>query len=261
MKVNKHGIIVTVIMIILFLPVVGTALYSLSTNWSGTIFPDGFTIKWYFEIMKSPFLLKAMFRTVYICFISLVFIVVIMVPTIFVTSYYFPKMEKLMEFLVLLCFSIPGAVSVVGLMKIYSNGILEITGTLYILIGVYFVLAFPFMYRGIKNSMNAIPMREIIESANILGASTPKAFIRLILPNMRKGIIVSLLLTFSILFGEFLLVNMLVGGKYQTMQMYINSIRTGVSGHFSSAVVTVYFLMIFVITFLGFGFNREKGDK
>lgn len=261
MNNRKHQIIIGLIVFMLFLPVAGTFFYSLSTKWSGTIIPEGLTIKWYFEIMKSPFLIKALLRTIFICFISLAFIVIIMVPSIFITSYYFPKLEKMMELLVLICFSVPGAVSVVGLMKIYSGEFFRLTGTLYILLGVYFVLAFPFMYRGIKNNMEGLPMREIIESANILGASTPKAFIKLILPNIKKGIMVSILLTFSILFGEFLLVNMLVGGKYQTMQMYINSIRTGTSGHFSSAVVTVYFFMIFIITFLAFGLNKEKGDK
>ncbi len=261
MKVNRHGLIISILLFILFLPILGTALYSMTTSWSGTLLPNGINGKWYVEALRNPILINSILRTIYVCAISLIIISFVMIPTIFIINYYFPKLEKIMEVLVLVCFSVPGAVSVVGIMKMYSSGILKITGTLYILVGVYFVIAFPFMYRGIKNNMSGLPMREIIESANILGVSTWKAFIYLIIPNIRKGIIISTLLVFSILFGEFLLVNMLVGGRYQTIQMYINSIRTGVSGHYSSAVVTIYFLMIFLITFLGFGLQKEKGDN
>ena len=107
MNNKKHEIIAVIILFLLFTPIVGTFLYSLSTKLSGSIFPDGLKIRWYFEIMKSPFLVKALLRTVFICFFSLGFIVIIMVPSIFITSYYFPKLEKLMEFLVLICFSVP----------------------------------------------------------------------------------------------------------------------------------------------------------
>lgn len=260
MKENKHKIILGIIIFLLFLPVIGTVLYSVSIDWSSTLLPSELTTKWYIEIINSPFLVGALFRTIFICILSLIFIVIIMVPTIFIVSYYFPRYEKIMEILSLICFSIPGAVSVVGLMRIYSGGFLKLTGTLYIILGAYFVLAFPFMYRGIKNNMNGLPMREIIESANILGAPTYKAFLQLIIPNIRKGIMVSVLLTFSILFGEFLLVNMLVGGRFQTMQMYINSIRSSSSGHFSSAVVVIYFSVIFLITYIAFGLNKEKDN-
>lgn len=261
MKNKKHEIIIGTILILLFLPIIGTFFYSISTKWGGTILPEGFTVSWYLEVFKSYFLVNALLRTIFICSISLIVIVSIMVPTIFIINYYFKKLEKFMEVLVLVCFAVPGAVSVVGLMRIYSNEYFKLTGTIYILIGVYFVLAFPFMYRGIKNNMNGIAMKEIIESANILGANTYEAFFRLIVPNIKKGITVSILLTFSILFGEFLLVNMLVGGKFQTMQMYINAIRTGISGHFSSAVVVIYFFMIFIITFIAYSLTKEKENK
>ncbi|MGL5057005.1 MAG: ABC transporter permease, partial [Fusobacteriaceae bacterium] len=193
-----------------------------------------------------------------ICTISLIFITLIMVPGVFIANYYFPKLEKLMEILVLVCFAIPGAVSVVGLLKLYSSEHLRLVGTIYILVGVYFVLAYPFVFRGIKNSLNGLNLRELIESANILGATTSQAFFKIIIPNISKGLTVSMLLTFSILFGEFLLVNMLVGGRFQTVQMYINSVKSGYSGHFSSALVITYFMILLITTGLAFFISRER---
>ncbi|MGL4533647.1 MAG: ABC transporter permease, partial [Fusobacteriaceae bacterium] len=99
---------------------------------------------------------------------------------------------------------------------------------------------------------------ELIESANILGATTSQAFFKIIIPNISKGLTVSMLLTFSILFGEFLLVNMLVGGRFQTVQMYINSVKSGYSGHFSSALVITYFMILLITTGLAFFISRER---
>ena len=260
MKNKIHTWIVTSILITLFLPILGTFLYSLSTKWTNTLLPQSLTLKWYLEIFQNEMFLDAVGKSFWICLISLFFIGVVLVPTVFVVTYYFKKIEKMMELLVLICFAVPGAVSVVGLIKLYSNEPFRLVGTTYILVGVYFVLAYPFVYRGIKNSLDGLNIKELVESANILGASTKVAFFRVIVPNISKGLSVSMLLTFSMLFGEFLLVNMLVGGKFQTVQMYINSIKSGYSGLYSSALVVTYFGILLMLTTLAF-YIGEKNNR
>lgn len=58
---------------------------------------------------------------------------------------------------------------------------------------------------------------------------------------------VSTLLSFSVLFGEFVLTNMLVGGHIQTIQVYLYR-RVGESGHLASAIAITYFLFILAIS-------------
>ncbi|MGL5798231.1 MAG: ABC transporter permease [Cetobacterium sp.] len=260
MKNKIHGCIVTTLLSMLLLPILGTFIYSLSTKWTNTILPQGFTLRWYYEIFQNEMFLNSVIKSFWICSLSLFFIILILVPTVFVATYYFKKIEKMMDILVLICFAVPGAVSVVGLLKLYSNEPFRLVGTTYILVGVYFVLAYPFVYRGIKNSLDGLNLKELIESANILGASTRLSFFKIIVPNISKGLSVSMLLTFSMLFGEFLLVNMLVGGKFQTVQMYINSIKSGYSGHYSSALVITYFMILLLITTLAF-YVGEKNNR
>lgn len=260
MKNKIHIWVVITILTTLFLPILGTLLYSLSTKWTNTLLPQSLTLKWYLEIFQNEMFLNAIGKSFWICLISLFFIGIVLVPTVFVATYYFRKIEKMMELLVLICFAVPGAVSVVGLIKLYSNEPFRLVGTTYILVGVYFVLAYPFVYRGIRNSLAGLNIKELVESANILGASTKVAFFRVIVPNISKGLSVSMLLTFSMLFGEFLLVNMLVGGKFQTVQMYINSIKSGYSGHYSSALVITYFGILLMLTTLAF-YIGEKNNR
>ncbi len=56
-------------------------------------------------------------------------------------------------------------------------------------------------------------------------------------------------LSFSFLIGEFLYANILVGSTYETLQVYLYNIKNQ-SGHYSSALVIVYFVLIFITTFI-----------
>ncbi|MGL5368537.1 MAG: ABC transporter permease, partial [Cetobacterium somerae] len=111
MKNKIHIWVVITILTTLFLPILGTLLYSLSTKWTNTLLPQSLTLKWYLEIFQNEMFLNAIGKSFWICLISLFFIGIILVPTVFVATYYFRKIEKMMELLVLICFAVPGAVS------------------------------------------------------------------------------------------------------------------------------------------------------
>ncbi|MNI46091.1 putative 2-aminoethylphosphonate transport system permease protein PhnV [compost metagenome] len=143
----------------------------------------------------------------------------------------------------------PGVVAAVGLIRAYSSGPINITGTAYILIGAYFIIILPYMYQGIRNSLLTVSAVELLNSAEMLGASRYKAFVTVILPNIWPGVVTSTLLSFSVLFGEFVLTNMLVGGHIQTIQVYLYQ-RVNESGHLASAIAISYFLFILVLSII-----------
>ena len=68
-------------------------------------------------------------------------------------------------------------------------------GTPWILIGCYFTVALPFMYRAITNNLQAINLRDLMDAAQLLGASTFQAAVLVVLPNLRKGLMIALLLS------------------------------------------------------------------
>ncbi len=177
-----------------------------------------------------------------VCVGSLILSVVLILPLLFVVHYHFPKLDALMNILILLPFAVPPVVSSVGLLQLYGSGPLAMVGTPWILIGCYFTVALPFMYRAITNNLQAINLRDLMDAAQLLGASTWQAAILVVLPNLRKGLMVALLLSFSFLFGEFVFANILVGTRYETLQVYLNNMRNS-SGHFTSAAGDLLFLL------------------
>ncbi|WJG28046.1 ABC transporter permease [Vibrio furnissii] len=244
-----HKTVVYGIVGIMLVPIIATLVYSLSSRWGATILPDGFTIDWYLKLLSDARFIEAFGRSLLVCVAALALSTLLILPAIFVVFYYFPKLDRVMNLLILLPFAVPPVVSSVGLLQLYADSAVPIVGTPWILIGTYFTIALPFMYRVLANSFSAIHLRDLMDAAHLLGASTTQAFLQIVLPNVRKGLMASLFLSFSFLLGEFVFANILVGTRYETLQIYLYNMRQ-TSGHFTSALVMTYFLFIFFCTWL-----------
>ncbi|EPB6722784.1 ABC transporter permease [Vibrio fluvialis] len=244
-----HKTVVYGIVGIMLVPIIATLVYSLSSRWGATILPDGFTVDWYLKLLSDARFIEAFGRSLLVCVAALALSTLLILPAIFVVFYYFPKLDRVMNLLILLPFAVPPVVSSVGLLQLYADSAVPIVGTPWILIGTYFTIALPFMYRALANSFSAINLRDLMDAAHLLGASTTQAFLQIVLPNVRKGLMASLFLSFSFLLGEFVFANILVGTRYETLQIYLYNMRQ-TSGHFTSALVMTYFLFIFFCTWL-----------
>lgn len=244
-----HRVVVAILMAMLALPVLATVLYSLSSHWGATILPDDVSIAWYRQLWSDDRFLAAFGHSLLIVSGTLALATVLIVPAAFAVFYYFPRLDRAMNLLMLLQFAVPPVVSSVGLLQLYADGPLALTGTPWILAGCYFTMVVPFIYRALATSLRTIDVRELMDAAHLLGASTPRAFFCVVLPGLRKGLLAALLLSFSLLMSEFVFANMLVGSGYETLNVYLYSMRA-TSGHLTSAVVVVSFAVTFVVTWI-----------
>ncbi|ACS84560.1 MULTISPECIES: ABC transporter permease [Musicola] len=252
-----HQMVVWLVLLILMLPLLATLGYALATEWGATILPRGLTLRWFLELWRDPRFLVSLGHSMLICFGALLFSLLLVLPAMFVIAWAFPRLDALMNVLILLPFSVPPVVSSVGLLQMYASGPVAITGTPWILIGCYFTIALPFIYRAIANNMQAINLQELLDAAHLLGASTWRAAWLVVLPNLRQGVMIAVLLSFSFLIGEFVFANLLAGTNYETLQVYLYNKRND-SGHFTSALVISYFLVVLLVTWLSNYLNRGK---
>jgi putative spermidine/putrescine transport system permease protein len=243
-KKAYHLLPISLVMLYLVVPLLATTLYAFSTEWSDTILPKGFTIRWFMDLFRDPAFLQALGRSLLLATGTMLASLVIMVPAIFAIVFYAPKLERLVQSLNVITYAMPGVIMAVGLIRAYSD--LSIPMIL-VVSGAYFVSILPYMYQGTRNSLRTIHAKSLMEAAEILGASPFTAFRKVIVPNILPGTIVSALLSFSILFGEFVIVNLLVGGQYETVQIYLYSKLTQ-SGHIASAVVVCYFFLMALVS-------------
>ena len=258
LKKYYHQFVVTLLFLILLSPIFATFLYSISTRWGATLLPDGLTLNWYAQLWTDERFLLSLLRSLVICFSAVGLAIVLIFPVIFVIYYYFPRLKGLMNIVIILPFAVPPVVSSVGLLQLYADDPLPMTGTPWILIGCYFMIALPFIYRAIENNLQGINLHDLVDTSRLLGSNIFTAVMKVILPNLRNGLLSAIFLSFSFLIGEFLFANMLVGNQFETLQVYLFNIRTK-SGHYSSALVISYFVMILLSTLIANRFNNKRG--
>jgi len=240
---------------LLAVPALATLLYSLSRQWGATILPEGLTLDWYIKLLHDTRFLVAFGHSLLIAVGTLLLATVVMVPTTFVVAYYFPTLDRWMNIVILMQFAVPPVVSSVGLLQLYADGPLPMVGTPWVLLGCYFTIALPFLYRALATALQGIGMNDLMDAAHLLGASTFRAFMYVILPNIRKALMAALFLSFSLLLGEFVFANMLVGGRYETLNVFLYSIRA-TSGHYTSAIVMGYFIFTLCVTWVATRLSR-----
>lgn len=252
-KQGLHLLVIGLLMLVLLVPLLATFLYSISTSWGATILPDGLSLKWYAQLWRDPRFLMAFGRSVFLCIVSIVISLLLIVPVAFIMEYRYRHWQRMMDLVILLPFAMPPIVASAGLLQIYSGS--PIMGTPWILAGCYFTIVLPFMYRSLVNNLRALNLQDLMDASSLLGASGFQAFMQVVLPNIRKGIASAWFIAFSLLFGEFVFANMLVGTRFETLQIYLFNMRQ-TSGHFTSAIVISYFAFILLFTLLANRFNK-----
>jgi putative spermidine/putrescine transport system permease protein len=238
------GIFVAALLIYLFLPFAVTALYSVATNWSNTVLPEGYTLKHYLDMFASQRFWLAAGRSAGVSALAVMLAVMVMTPLTYAVTAFAPGLTRLMKGLTLMPFAIPGVIGATALLRTYGGT--DVSMVL-VLVGAYFVLILPLIYSGLSNALSAIDIVPVTEAARTLGASTWTVFFRVIVPNIAPGILVSALLGFSTLFGEFVVANLLVGGSFETVQIYLYLVMKQ-TGHLSSAIVLIYVAILAVIS-------------
>ncbi len=256
MKKNSqwiHKLVIGMLMGYLLLPILVTFLYSLATAWYKTVLPEGYTLKWYYELFSNMRFWEALGRSFIVSIIPMLVCVISMLLVIFVINVYFPKYEKLLQSVVLLPYAIPGVVLAISLVRLYAT---SLGNSIWLLMLGYTILVIPYMYQGIRNSLRTINIRKLIEASELLGSTRIQAFRLVIVPNILPGIKISMLLSFSVLFGEFTLVNLLLGGNFETVQMYLFRMLSE-SGHVSSALVVTFFTMVLIVSYVALKLSRS----
>jgi len=168
-----------------------------------------------------------------------IIMIVLVTPTVYWTHLRLPRARPLLEFLSLVPFAMPAIVLSVGLLQEYSgtggplinilslgfvpflSNTFNIINTPPLLVCAYVIIALPFVYRAIDNSLRSINTTVLTEAAYSLGSGWWRTFLTVILPNIWPGVISAALLTFSTVMGEFTLATLFT---IYTFPIFLNSV-------------------------------------
>jgi len=202
-------------------PLAGMVLFSFSDGWINTILPTTYTLSYWASALAQPLFIPTFTRSLLASAGTIALSLALLTPTLFVLHVSMPRARPFVEFLSLTPFALPTVVLALSLIRAYSVPPLVLTGTPWLLILSYTVISLPFVYRSIDNSLRAIDTKGLYEAAQTLGASRWNPFWRIILPNIRRGLVAASLLVLSTTFGEYTLSAFLVGDAWKTSGVWV----------------------------------------
>jgi putative spermidine/putrescine transport system permease protein len=234
-----------------------------ATLWFGINTGIGFDFSSYQRIFSDPDFSQTFITSLELAAATTILAVVLVTPTAYWVQMRIPQARPLLDFLTLAPFAIPAIVLGVGLVQEYSGtanrlisvlslGLvpalnnLNIVNTPPLLVCAYVIIALPFVYRPIDNSLRAINTSVLTEAAYSLGSGWWRTFLTVIMPNIWPGIISAALLTFSVVMGEFTIAQLF--GVY-TFPIFLNNV--GQNDPHRAASLSILSFIITLVCVLG----------
>ncbi len=260
------------ILVILYLivPLGATLVFGLSGA-------NGIGFSTYQQIFSDPNFSATLLLSLGLAFASTILAIVLVTPTAYWVQLRLPRARPLMDFLSLVPFAVPAIVLSLGLVQVYgsSNSLVNvlslglvpllshppfnIVNTSPLLACSYVIIALPFVYRPIDNSLRAINTAVLTEAAYSLGSGWWRTFLTVILPNIWPGVISAALLTFSTVMGEFTLASLF--GIF-TFPIYLNTVGQNEPHEAASlAILSFIFTLICVLGIIFFVRRGAGGAK
>ena len=242
----------------LFLPILAVLLYAFATRWTAHILPDGYTLAHWSEAFSDQRLLSAAWRTFGLALAVTVIDVLLVVPAIYWQWVRNPRIRTLLELAAAIPFVLPYVVIAFGILTLSGRFIPMVQGTIELLALGHVAIAFPFLYWAVDGAMSAANVPRLNEAAQTCGATPAAILWRVILPNIAPGIATGSMLVFATSFGEFALVQILVGARFETISLYSLDLMSGTNANFNIlAVLTVLtFIIVFVVSTASVYWNR-----
>lgn len=207
-----------------------------------------------------PPLLSGVEITLELAVITCLVMLVLLVPTVIWVRLRVRWMTRLIEALCLLPLTIPAIVLVVGLAPIYRVLRQQFSLSALQLFWVYVILALPYAYRALAAGLEGVDVKTLSEAARSLGAGWTTVIWRVIVPNMRQGVLNAMLLTGALVLGEFTIAYLLL---YTNLQVTLFDVsrgtpNAGVLFSTSSAALLFAFALLLILSYVGRSRGRQS---
>ncbi|MCR8632949.1 MULTISPECIES: ABC transporter permease [Paenibacillus] len=207
--------------------------------------PQGFSLKWYSNILEVSMFTKTFYTSIIVSLIGNLLALLIGMPAAYALSRFEFKGKSLLNAVFISPVLIPGIVLGFTMLKyVIVTYNLPIYAAL--LIG-HTVVMLPFIIRVIASSLSNFDFA-IEEAALSLGAGQLKTFFKVVLPNIKSGIIAAVLIAFLESFNNVDISVFMTGPGVSTLPIQM---LTYVENHFDPTIAAIsVILMIFTAVFM-----------
>ena len=166
--------------------------------------------------------------------------------------------SKLLDFMVMIPFVVPGTVLGIGYASVFNGPPLLLTGSAAIMVIVYFVRRLPYVVRSSASMVHQIDV-SLEEASASLGEKPMAGFRRIMVPLMRPGILAGVVIAWLEIFNELSATMVLYTGATRTLP--IAAYQQAFGGDFGVAAVYSSLLILITALTLGLALKLGKMDE
>jgi len=155
------------------------------------------------DMFRDPEFRPALWLSIRISLLTVFATFAIMLPTALWVNTRAKRFRSIVEVATMLPYVVPPIALVVGAGGAFRDFAPWFLRSDYSLVPFYVILAMPFTFRSLDAGLRAIDLRTLLDAARSLGASTPRSFLRIVLPNMKSALSGAGFLTVTVVLGEF----------------------------------------------------------
>jgi len=203
-------------------------------------------------------LFQAVGNSVLLAIVTVAIVLVILLPTMILVHLQFPKLKRVLEFICIVPITVPAIVLVVGLAPVYSVVVKLFGSGVWTLAFAYGITVLPYAYRAIQSNLDAVPVVTLSEAARSLGAGWLTVLGRVLLPNLRRGVLAAAFISVAVVLGEFTIASLLNRVNLQTALLQVGQSDPWVAAIFALLALTFAFVLLLLIGRLGATRNRSS---
>ncbi|TFE25185.1 ABC transporter permease [Cohnella luojiensis] len=215
--------------------------------------PHGFSLRWYEQIFKVEGFIRTFKTSIAISLLGNAFALLLGIPAAYALSRSSFRGKELLNGIFLSPILIPGIVLGFTLMK-YLIVVYHLPMYTGLLIG-HVVIMLPFIVRVVASSLSNFDFA-VEEAALSLGAGRMKAFFKVVLPNIRSGIIAAMLIAFLESFNNIDISVYMTGPGVSTLPI---EMLTYVENHFDPTIAAISVLLMVMTGVMMFLIERLMG--
>ncbi|GAB3118526.1 ABC transporter permease [Glaciibacter psychrotolerans] len=183
--------------------------------------------------------------------VTVAIVLFVLLPTMILVQLKFPALRRVLEFICIIPITVPAIVLVVGLAPVYSVIASVFGSSIWTLAFAYGITVLPFAYRTIQSNIGAVDVNTLSEAARSLGASWGSVFWRVLVPNLRRGILAASFISVAVVLGEFTIASLLSRTNLQTAILLLSQTDPYVAVAIALLALLFAFVLLLVIGRIG----------
>jgi putative spermidine/putrescine transport system permease protein len=226
-----------------------------------------FSLSPYARMFSAPGFLTSVRMTFFLALLTIALEFVLLIPAMIAIHLRLPKLRPVLESIAMVPLVLSPVALVAGVSTVLGWGLDGSPGTWLfqldadlrnqsfplILPLVYVVIVLPFAFRSLDAGLRAVDLRTLVEASRGLGSSWFVTLWRVVLPNLRTGLLSGAILTLALVFGEYTISSILT---FEPFSVWVAQYGLGSGdGQLAPAVSLLSLLLswavLFLVSFLG----------